>query len=94
MHAAEHCLYAASMFLASEVGFANIIQDTINHVLDFSKINSFEKNWRLAQKTRRGSMGRGNVKRQTKSPQPGGPALLNIYARQYFVLCNRCMVSS
>jgi len=55
-------------------------QDTINHVLDFSKINTFERNWRAAQKVRRGSLGRAYSKGQTSSVQPGGPALLNIYA--------------
>ncbi|KAI9880255.1 MAG: hypothetical protein M1830_004600 [Pleopsidium flavum] len=54
--------------------------DTINHVLDFSKINSFEKNWRAAQKLRRGTLGRTYSKGQTSSMQPDGPALLNIYA--------------
>ena len=59
------------------------VQDTINHVLDYSKINSFEKNWRAAQKVRRTSLSRNNSTGQTKPTQPAEPALLNIYARPY-----------
>lgn len=56
--------------------------DTINHVLDFSKINSFERSWR--------QVGRGAVNSRSSSVSSAGfqgkkhltgaPPLLNIYA--------------
>ena len=58
--------------------------DTINHVLDFSKINSFERNWKKLRP--RGMDGRTDsfptVSKysKTSSPSIGAPPLLNIYA--------------
>ena len=58
--------------------------DTINHVLDFSKINSFERNWRKVRKPRidgRTTSGtpRGRASRGSNIPE-SAPPLLNIYA--------------
>ena len=56
--------------------------DTINHVLDFSKINSFERSWRKARRdgvnsrsSSASSSGKSGRRRLT-----GAPPLLNIYA--------------
>lgn len=51
--------------------------DTINHVLDFSKINTFEKNLHDARKP--GVRFRRNARR-TSSSIKGAPPLMNIYA--------------
>lgn len=51
--------------------------DTINHVLDFSKINSFEKDLQNIRKPRRGSSG---SRFRAASSRSEGFALLNIYA--------------
>ncbi|KAA6412070.1 MAG: hypothetical protein FRX48_04220 [Lasallia pustulata] len=58
--------------------------DTINHVLDFSKINSFERNWRSVRKPPRyigqnSSSGRDRPAARRALPE-GAPPLLNIYA--------------
>lgn len=56
--------------------------DTINHVLDFSKINSFERSWRKAG--RRGIDSRSSsissAGKGAKINLTGAPPLLNIYA--------------
>ncbi len=57
--------------------------DTINHILDFSKINTFERNWRNVRKPRTGARtnsttsGRISAKR---TMQKEAPPLMNIYA--------------
>lgn len=48
--------------------------DTINHVLDYSKINSFERNWRRTRSSN------GKNKSKTFSPEKEAPQMLNIYA--------------
>lgn len=50
--------------------------DTINHILDYSKINSFERNWRNVRKP--GSKLRGPDKR--KLNDTAAPPMMNIYA--------------
>ena len=52
--------------------------DTINHILDYSKINSFESNWRNAHKP-------GNAKARTagvnrRSLDKESPPMMNIYS--------------
>ena len=51
--------------------------DTINHILDFSKINSFERNWRNARKP--GSRSK-KIETSTRSMGKEAPPLMNIYA--------------
>lgn len=51
--------------------------DTINHILDFSKINTFERNWRNARKP--GSRSK-RVEESTRSMSKDAPPLMNIYA--------------
>ncbi|KAL8860062.1 MAG: hypothetical protein Q9178_003611 [Gyalolechia marmorata] len=53
--------------------------DTIEHILDFSKINSFERNWRNARKPKAGSHFSNNeaVKRALAKE---APPLMSIYA--------------
>ncbi|KAL9580190.1 MAG: hypothetical protein Q9203_006402 [Teloschistes exilis] len=53
--------------------------DTIEHILDFSKINSFERNWRDARKLKGG---RRALKNETAKPAvaKGAPPLMSIYA--------------
>lgn len=51
--------------------------DTINHILDFSKINTFERNWRNARKA--GSRSKG-VEASARSLRKEAPPLMNIYA--------------
>ena len=50
--------------------------DTINHILDYSKINSFERNWRNVRKP--GSRARGAANRRIADKE--APPMLNIYA--------------
>lgn len=50
--------------------------DTINHILDYSKINSFERNWRNVRKP--GSRLRYPDKRKPNDNQ--APPMMNIYA--------------
>ena len=61
---------------------ADVLSDTINHILDFSKINTFERNWKKAQKARNNSRNDSmiNPKSTPVNLMPGGaPPLLNIY---------------
>ena len=52
--------------------------DSINHLLDFSKINSFERNWRPKVKPRKAT--HGPLAKTLENPLPGGaPPLLRIY---------------
>ncbi|KAI4201143.1 MAG: hypothetical protein LQ350_003458 [Teloschistes chrysophthalmus] len=53
--------------------------DTIEHILDFSKINSFERNWRDARKLK---SGRRTLKNETAKPAVAkdAPPLMSIYA--------------
>ncbi|KAL8993225.1 MAG: hypothetical protein Q9169_006508 [Polycauliona sp. 2 TL-2023] len=53
--------------------------DTIEHILDFSKINSFERNWRNARKPKAGGRSSNNeaVKRALAKE---APPLMSIYA--------------
>lgn len=51
--------------------------DTINHVLDFSKINSFERNWHDARKPGARSK---RASRKTAFSNKEAPPLMNIYA--------------
>ena len=56
--------------------------DTINHILDFSKINSFERKWRSLNaypKSSRGVSKHGDEHADAPLP-PGAPPLLSIYA--------------
>lgn len=50
--------------------------DTINHILDYSKINSFERNWRNVRKP--GSRARGPANRRIADKEV--PPMMNIYA--------------
>ena len=50
--------------------------DTINHILDYSKINSFERNWRNARKP--GS--RFKVPANRRLADKESPPMMNIYA--------------
>ncbi len=50
--------------------------DTINHILDYSKINSFERNWRNVRKP--GSRHRGPANRRLNDKE--APPMMNIYA--------------
>ncbi|CAD6578204.1 MAG: hypothetical protein ASARMPRED_008641 [Alectoria sarmentosa] len=50
--------------------------DTINHILDYSKINSFERNWRNVRKP--GSRTRGAANRRIADKEV--PPMMNIYA--------------
>ena len=52
--------------------------DTINHILDYSKINSFERNWRNAKKP--SSRSKGALKNPRIVADKEGPPMLNIYA--------------
>lgn len=57
--------------------------DTINHILDFSKINTFERNWRNVRKPRTGARTNStpSVRTSTKRlMQKEAPPLMNIYA--------------
>ena len=59
--------------------------DTLNQVLDFSKINAFDRNWKKARKTRRNGRSSDSINPIGKAASihevPGGaPPLLNIYA--------------
>lgn len=51
--------------------------DTINHILDFSKINTFERNWRSARKPGFRSK---KIDARTRSMSKEAPPLMNIYA--------------
>lgn len=51
--------------------------DTINHILDFSKINTFERNWHNARKPGFRSK---RITRGTSSANKEAPPLMNIYA--------------
>ena len=50
--------------------------DTINHILDYSKINSFERNWRNIRKP--GSKSKGAASRRIIDKE--APPMMNIYA--------------
>ena len=50
--------------------------DTINHILDYSKINSFERNWRNVRKP--GSRYRPQANRRVADKE--APPMMNIYA--------------
>ncbi len=50
--------------------------DTINHILDYSKINSFERNWRNLRKP--GSKSKGAASRRITDKE--APPMMNIYA--------------
>ena len=55
--------------------------DTINHVLDFSKINSFERNLQTARVSERGRIdSRVGSSASAQVPPGSAPPLLNIYA--------------
>ena len=55
--------------------------DTINHVLDFSKINAFERNWRKLRRSRMRSRSNGSKDGLLAQNMPeSAPPLLNIYA--------------
>ncbi|KAL8735060.1 MAG: hypothetical protein Q9181_002962 [Wetmoreana brouardii] len=51
--------------------------DTIEHILDFSKINSFERNWRNARRSKAGSR---SVQATRRSIAKEAPPLMSIYA--------------
>lgn len=57
--------------------------DTINHVLDFSKINSLDRDWRNNRQSRKrlveGQIGRG-AQMSAKQLPSGAPPLLRLYA--------------
>ena len=53
--------------------------DTIEHILDFSKINSFERNWRNARKPRAGNRSIIN-EASKKAIAKEAPPLMSIYA--------------
>lgn len=53
--------------------------DTIEHILDFSKINSFERNWRNARKPKEGGR-RSNNEVVRRSLAKEAPPLMSIYA--------------
>lgn len=59
--------------------------DTINHVLDFSKITFFERSWRKAQNAKsvnRGTLGNFRDKSMlSRSALSGAPPLLDVYAK-------------
>ena len=50
--------------------------DTINHILDYSKINSFERSWRNLRKP--GSKSKGAASRRIIDKE--APPMMNIYA--------------
>lgn len=50
--------------------------DTINHILDYSKINSFERSWRNVRKP--GSQAKGQSHRRVVDKE--APPMMNIYA--------------
>lgn len=57
--------------------------DTINHILDFSKINTFERNWRNVRKPRMGARTNSTASARTSAKrimQKEAPPLMNIYA--------------
>ena len=59
--------------------------DTINHILDFSKINTFERNWRNVRKPRTAAAARTTSSTSVKTSsrrtmQKEAPPLMNIYA--------------
>lgn len=57
--------------------------DTINHVLDFSKINSFQKHWQASNKKHSHSSRRHNFlgpETPAKSVPHGAPALLQLFS--------------
>jgi len=63
-------------------GCGRTLLDTINHVLDFSKINSFERTWKSSKGTkalRNGSTG-GSTAIPAKPLPTGAPPLLRLYA--------------
>ncbi|KAL8730215.1 MAG: hypothetical protein Q9166_004192 [cf. Caloplaca sp. 2 TL-2023] len=53
--------------------------DTIEHILDFSKINSFERNWRNARKPKAGSRASNNEAAR-RALAKEAPPLMSIYA--------------
>ena len=52
--------------------------DTINHILDYSKINSFERTWRNVRRS--GGSKRGFAHHRVVAKQEQAPPILNIYA--------------
>ena len=65
-------------------GCGRTLLDTINHVLDFSKINTFERTWKSSKSSkasRNGSVNVGTALSTTVKPLPSGaPPLLRLYA--------------
>ncbi|KAL9015446.1 MAG: hypothetical protein Q9185_007154 [Variospora sp. 1 TL-2023] len=53
--------------------------DTIEHILDFSKINSFERNWRNARKPRAGRLSSDNEMTRSVAAKEA-PPMMSIYA--------------
>lgn len=56
--------------------------DTVNHILDYSKINSYEKNWLTARKSRaqKSAIAIQNSAAITRLDDKEAPPLMNIYA--------------
>lgn len=56
--------------------------DTVNHILDYSKINSYEKNWDTARKSRsqKSTMVIKSQAAVARPPDKEAPPLLNLYA--------------
>ena len=57
--------------------------DTINHILDFSKINTFERNWRNVRKPRLSTSNNSTTSSRIaakQTMQKEAPPLMNIYA--------------
>ena len=56
--------------------------DTVNHILDYSKINSYEKNWLTARKSRaqKSAVAMQNSAAVTSLDDKEAPPLMNIYA--------------
>lgn len=53
--------------------------DTIDHILDFSKINSFERNWRNARKSKTGNRS-SNIEAAKRAVAKEAPPMMSIYA--------------
>ena len=56
--------------------------DTVNHILDYSKINSFERNWLNAKKSRahKSTFAIQNKAAVARFPDKEAPPMMNIYA--------------
>ena len=73
-----HTFIYHQVFLTSLYSCGQTLLDTINHVLDFSRINTFEKTWRRTRKLKKGKQNSLQESDKGGTPLPG---LLSIFCR-------------